>query len=102
MLPFFDRECCAFGGRAGIGKYRAGLFDQNALFLVAGRVVSDYEPSGAGFEGDAGRFDRSGVAPLAGDLVLGVGVGRFVVEQIGPLDEFCRFGRPARIREISV
>ncbi len=97
MLPFFDRECCAFGGRVGIGKYRAGLFDQNALFLVAGRVVSDYEPSGAGFEGDAGRFDRSGVTPLAGDLVLGVGVGRFVVEQIGPLDEFCRFGRCARV-----
>ena len=23
-------------------------------------------------------------------------------EQIGPLDEFCRFGRPARIREISI
>lgn len=76
----------------GIGKYRAGLFDQNALFLVAGRVVSDYEPSGAGFEGDAGRFDRSGVTPLAGDLVLGVGVGRFVVEQIGPSTSFAALG----------
>lgn len=86
----------------GIGKYRAGLFDQNALFLVAGRVVSDYEPSGAGFEGDAGRFDRSGVTPLAGDLVLGVGVGRFVVEQIGPSTSFAALGDQARIREISI
>ena len=101
-VPLLNIQRQTFLGEDGWGENGLSLLEQSFLVVDAGAEVSDDEAFGLCVSGHCGSLACGAVTGLGGTQGKFLGVGGFVLEEVGSQDELGQLRQVARIGAIGV